>query len=254
MSADKYFSDQLPQLNGENGEKDEKEKKEEKGEKSENEIQNDNGNYNDNDNHHKDTSRELKATETNVNVLNLRENQANYTQVNDAHGANNFVGHSNDVTQVKHDISMNNKAKKEEKIVTLLDYEALKPLELLQYDKRTTLTFFKDVIVTEHSLFALLFKRSLSDPTFIRLPQLVFTLSMQFCLNAMLITDATIDQNANQPSQVTTYINFRIYSCSLLTNLLIALCLFSFLQLYLSLSFCCFGFPEVPMTHSMKAY
>jgi hypothetical protein len=187
MLADEYFLDELPQLENEKAKKNEKE------ERNENEIQNGNNNE------HKDTSRELKSMETNINVLNLRDNEANYTQVNDAHQVNNFVG-----TQVKHDISIDNKAKKDEKIVSLLDYETLSHHELLKYDKRTTFSFFKDVLITEHSLFTLLFKRSLKDPTFIKLLQLVFTLSMQFGLNAMLITNATIDQNANQPNQVTT--------------------------------------------------
>jgi hypothetical protein len=155
-------------------------------------------------NFEKETSRELKEVEPGNDVMNLKENgvqEISYTKITPSIQTNNFVGNEKDM---KTDITLCNKVaiNQSEKIITIMDYDALDPKDLLTYDKRTTFKFFKDSLMLNHSLFTLIFKKSLREPPFIMLLKLVFTLSMQFGLNAMLITDSVIDARADDPSKV----------------------------------------------------
>jgi hypothetical protein len=152
----------------------------------------------------KETSRELKEVEPKNEVMNLKENgiqEISYTKVTPSIQTNNFIGNEKDM---KTDITLCNKVaiNQNEKIITVLDYDALDPKDLLIYDKRTTFKFFKDSLMLNHSLLTLIFKKSLKEPPFLMLLKLVFTLSMQFGLNAMFITDSVIDARADDPSKV----------------------------------------------------
>jgi hypothetical protein len=134
------------------------------------------------------------------NILQLYENKATVTdredilinnkvELNSSHKKNT----NNDMTNIT-----------VERTITLQDYEELTPAKQLTYDKRKNLSFLKDQLAIDHPLFSLLFKRSLIDPLFLRVYQLVFSLSMQFAANAMFYTDSYIDKRLNNQAQVHT--------------------------------------------------
>jgi hypothetical protein len=83
---------------------------------------------------------------------------------------------------------------KNHSMISIPDYDALSPRDLIQYDKRTPMAYFKDILIVDHTILSLIFRKSLKDPLFIRVVMLVFNLSMQFALNAMVYTDDVIDQ------------------------------------------------------------
>jgi hypothetical protein len=139
-----------------------------------------------------ETSRELKVVENNKDVLALKDNEVPSSQVE----VNNYIVPEN--SPDNHDIIVDNKNQQEKnitKIITLEDYEALDYIDSIKHDKRSNLKFFKDKLFVEHSLFSLIFKKSLKDPVYLRMLQTVFTLSLQFASNAILITDNFIDQS-----------------------------------------------------------
>jgi hypothetical protein len=139
-----------------------------------------------------ETSRELKVVENNKDVLQLKDNEVPSSEVE----VNNYIVPEN--SPDKADIILDNKNKQEKnitKIITLEDYEALNYIDSLKHDKRSNLNFFKDKLFVEHSLFSLIFKKSLKDPIYLRMSKTVFTLSLQFASNAILITDNFIDQS-----------------------------------------------------------
>jgi hypothetical protein len=88
------------------------------------------------------------------------------------------------------------------KEITLLDYLSLNPVDLLKYDKRTSVGYLKDFLFVHHSLMNIIFYRSIKNPIFIRLIQFVFGLSTHFAVNALLFTDKYIDGRLADPNSV----------------------------------------------------
>jgi hypothetical protein len=87
--------------------------------------------------------------------------------------------------------------------ITLPDYNALDPSEIMVNDKRKMGRFFKDELTTYHKVFSIISKVSVLDPVFIRTTKLLFGLTMSFCLNAMLYSDIYItDRTTNQVKPV----------------------------------------------------
>jgi hypothetical protein len=162
------------------------------------------------DNHtNKETSRELNKTEINKDdVLQLNNNAEVCKDKETETQTNNFMIPSNDKEVNQLNLHNTNNIEKSEKIISLSDYNSLLPQDLLKYDKRTNMTFLKDILISEHSLLSLLFQKSLKNPAFIRLLRLVFSLNIQFAFNALLITDDYIDQIANNPNKVIIKLTF----------------------------------------------
>jgi hypothetical protein len=143
----------------------------------------------------KETSRELNKVENNK-VLQLKDNDLAIQKTENNQQINNYI--VQDTTQVHADIILHNsKTSLDEKIISVYDYEELNPADMIKYDKRTTYIFLKDKLITEHSLLSLIFKRSLKEPAFIRILKLNFSLSIQFALNGMLMTDDNITAIGN---------------------------------------------------------
>jgi hypothetical protein len=189
------------------------------------------GHEDENKQEHRETSRELKKNiDIDNNVLKLRENTKEIDDCSQQKKENNTIenkSQSNEVimtTEIKNNnkenvgiakddnenekeiIKLNNfigndniklqtDTKLEEnkpKFISLEDYESLEPLKLF-CDKRPFLTMFKDLLIQDHSLISLIFKRSLFDPFFIRLAKFVFEIHMQFVFNAVLFDDSLIE-------------------------------------------------------------
>jgi hypothetical protein len=91
---------------------------------------------------------------------------------------------------------------KQAQLVTLLDYEELEPAEALIYDKRKIFAYLKDKLILEHPILAMILKKSLKEPLFLLLLQFEIVISMQFAINAMLYTDAYIDNRQNDDNSV----------------------------------------------------
>jgi hypothetical protein len=157
-----------------------------------------------------ETSRDLMPVQINnaTDVLRLRDNNEIRSDNQVKIQNNNFMSQENAKEASDTHLKNTDNLKKSRKIIVLADYDALSPQELLKYDKRTTMTFLKDILTIEHSLLSLLFQRSLKNPAFIRLLQLTFSLSIQFAFNALLITDDYIDQRTNNPKKVIIKITF----------------------------------------------
>jgi hypothetical protein len=103
---------------------------------------------------------------------------------------------------VIHNFKCNDKL---DNMISIPDYEELRPNELLKYDTRTTMAYLKDLLIVEHTILSLVFRKSLKDPLFIRVWMLVFCLSMQFAFNALVYTDAVIDQRQVDQQNVSIY-------------------------------------------------
>jgi hypothetical protein len=79
------------------------------------------------------------------------------------------------------------------KVITIPDYDSLAPIDCLTYDKRTNMRYIKDLMVLQHPIISLIFKKSFLDPLFLRILQLIFALTLQVGINAMLYTDGYLD-------------------------------------------------------------
>jgi hypothetical protein len=128
-------------------------------------------------------------------ILQLRENKDPITTERENININNVDNEDARVT--KSDIIAVTK-----ELITIPDYEELSPNELLKLDKRSTLTYLKDLMILDHTILSLVFRKSLKEPLFIRVLQMVFSFSMQFAINAMLYTDDVIDQRQSKLANV----------------------------------------------------
>jgi hypothetical protein len=100
-----------------------------------------------------------------------------------------------------------------QRTISLADYEALNPEELLQFDRRSNSQYFQDLLILEHSLVSLILKRSLRDPLFLRLFKCIFFLSIVLAASAVSISDTFINMNQSDPDNV----NKPLYSLKLTT-------------------------------------
>jgi hypothetical protein len=91
-------------------------------------------------------------------------------------------------------------------IYSLLDYSNLNPKDSLKYDNRNTIKFIKDRFIADHTIINLIFNYSLREPRFIRVINLVFSLSMQLAINSMLYTDSYIEDLLAQANQVNVFL------------------------------------------------
>jgi hypothetical protein len=85
-------------------------------------------------------------------------------------------------------------------------------LESIKYDKRSFKTYLLDNIITHHKILGLIFQISLIHPTFIRINELIFEVSLTSTINALLFTDTNIDKRANSPYKVLLYLIFSMTS------------------------------------------
>jgi hypothetical protein len=145
----------------------------------------------------RDTTRELKENnidiKENKDILQLKENaDGNETKTikNTNVKVNNFI--ELDVKTCKEEKEKSRNLAKP-KIISFEDYRALDPDDL-DYDRRTFMQCFKDLLIENHSIISLLFKRSLFEPCFMRYMKLLFELNMQFAFCAMLFTDSYIEK------------------------------------------------------------
>jgi hypothetical protein len=173
-------------------------------------------------NSQKETSRELKH---NIiienNNLQLKENnkEAEFTIVNNTDNINkesekgnemitmpNEKG--NEMKQVNNFMEVSNQLKapknhleSKPNTISQKDYESLAPEDLF-YDKRTSGKVYTDLLIQEHSLISLVFKRSLFNPLFIRLVRFVLEINLHFGFNAMLFSDRFIEARITNPNSV----------------------------------------------------
>jgi hypothetical protein len=110
---------------------------------------------------------------------------------------NNFIQSQSDDKQLV--------VKKTNHLISLPDYEELGPDDVLLFDKRTSTQLLKDNILTDHPIFSLIFKKSIFDPAFLRVLDLVFQYSIQFSVNAMFFTDNLIESRMSNPNKVKFY-------------------------------------------------
>jgi hypothetical protein len=134
----------------------------------------------------------------NENILQLADNKINTKEEKNQTIYNNFINHpsslDNNPEQAVNVTSV--------VIFSILDYSNLKPTDSLKYDTRNIVTFIKDKLITDHTIINLIFNCSLRNPRFIRIINIIFTLSMQLAINAMLYTDSYIEDILNNSSQV----------------------------------------------------
>jgi hypothetical protein len=134
------------------------------------------------------------------NILQLKENRDDSNTKHDVVINTDFNPNLTD--GVVHNIKCDGKLGD---MVSIPDYEELHPKELLKYDSRTTMAYLRDMLIVEHSVLSLVFRKSLKDPLFIRVWMLVFYHSMQFAFNALVYTDAVIDQRQVDQKDVFIY-------------------------------------------------
>jgi hypothetical protein len=141
------------------------------------------------------------------NILQLKENKDD-TNITKNVGDNVLMTTNFDQPKDKHDGTIIHVAEPNAKLDNMMsipDYEELSPKELLKYDNRTTKAYLIDMLIVEHSILSLVFRKSLKDPLFLRVLMLVFSLSMQFAFNALVYTDDVIDQRLLDKQNVSIY-------------------------------------------------
>ena len=75
---------------------------------------------------------------------------------------------------------------------TLRDFEHMKFLQILKYDKRSFLTVYWDSLLLEHDLISILFKKSIILPLALRIFFFFFNICLDFTTNAIFYTDQYI--------------------------------------------------------------
>jgi hypothetical protein len=157
----------------------------------------------------KETTRELKKDEV---TLTCENNQNNILKLKENENENNHACNTNE----ERDIKMNNfveenkdkaVAKPEIKINHIISYQDYKMLanDELHFDKRRFFTIFKEMLILDHSLISLLFKKSLFEPSFLRLIKFVFEINTQFTFCALLFTDSYIEDRLKYSHLVINY-------------------------------------------------
>jgi hypothetical protein len=141
---------------------------------------------------------DVKTEDNDMGVLQLNENKEVIIFPED------FLQKNNPTTVFTKDASICKNLT--HKYISLADYQALGFINSCKYDKRTHFQFFKDRLILKHTVISLIFKRSLKDPLAIRLQKLIFSISMQFAINAMMYSDSYIDSRLNNSSSVHKYL------------------------------------------------
>jgi hypothetical protein len=162
-----------------------------------------------------DTTRELKNEEVvvtdnnNKNVLKLKDNELEKSKatpipIQDVNfNMNNYIVNSKlGEGNPKNDLGL---FSKHTGLITKKDLEELED-ENLFYDNRTFTTMLKDLLISNHDIIALIFKRSLIDPGYLRLLKFIFECSLQYAINAMLFTDGYIDIRQTKKNQVLIFL------------------------------------------------
>jgi hypothetical protein len=176
----------------------------------------------DNDNLSKTNSQnEVEDKTVAVNKLDKANNVDNMEIVDNVDSANNADKHINTVENGNtQNIVVTDKKNVDEapaKVLTIQDYEELTPLQGLTFDRRTAFQYLKDLMIIEHPVASIIFKRSFIDPPFLQILKETFKLSLQFGINAMLYTDGYIDQSQSQQSDGETVNNSILYRIILFT-------------------------------------
>jgi hypothetical protein len=135
--------------------------------------------------------------EANQEILHLNDNKTDDIKKGKTMAVNNYV----EVTQDNHNIE----TARSNKEYTIHDYEELDSKDKITYDKRSNLKLFKDELILRHSIYSLIFKRSLFDPIFLRILNLTFLLSFQLTLSALTMTDGYIDSRLKNIHRVYKY-------------------------------------------------
>jgi hypothetical protein len=157
--------------------------------------------------------------------LHLKENQFDHIELKndlypiDEHGESNIsdkhmndkegVAYNNFIVDAEDGKSSSTKdtRRMEDVRVTIHDYHCLSMKESIVYDKRSFKNYLVDHIKEHHRLMSLIFKTSLIHPVFIRTNELIFEMSLQFSISALLFTDTYIDDRAKNPNNVSLFIN-----------------------------------------------
>jgi hypothetical protein len=139
----------------------------------------------------KETTRELNKENNQEIIYNNRLNII---------GINNFM----EIDTNKGSDAKRYKGK--QKIISYVDYKKLDAEELF-YDQRTFTKFLKDNLIYSHPIISLFFKKSLTEPAFIRFIKLLFETNMQFCIGAMLFTDSYIEKRLKSQIKVNNIFN-----------------------------------------------
>jgi hypothetical protein len=143
-----------------------------------------------NDNKNLELDDDEQQEKGNENKLQLRENKIVTTERENLQ----VDSHDIEITRTVTNVSTRGKTNEVKNIITMLDYDCLLPNDSLKYDNRKNISYLKDILIIEHPLLSLIYKHSLLDPMFMRLLQLEFSLCMQVGINALLYSDAYIDQ------------------------------------------------------------
>lgn len=153
----------------------------------------------------KGESSKLSITNNSPIILNFDKQSIinknnNHHQVN----LNNVLLITKPSKQIKSKDDIKNSSKNEVHQITLKDYTALSLKERLKYDRRSFFKYLTDHIRTEHPLISIIFKRSLLEPVFIRYSLFMYSLIMNFAINAVMFSDDYIDIRAQSASSRVT--------------------------------------------------
>jgi hypothetical protein len=86
--------------------------------------------------------------------------------------------------------------------ITRLDYESLEPAQVYRFDNRSYCDYLSDEIIRGHRLANIIFETTLFCPLYVKVSRIVFDLTLKFCFNALLTTQADIDARALNPDRV----------------------------------------------------
>jgi hypothetical protein len=123
------------------------------------------------------------------NYILYRKDDVNYERINNSETFDKSV---NKIKKKEYD-----KLKKF-KEPTMKDYDELDPDIAIQLDKRPFFRLFFDFLVSENSLFELIFKRSIIEPLWIRIVMFIYNLSIMFAMSALLYSDDMVDSKSDK--------------------------------------------------------
>jgi len=112
-----------------------------------------------------------------------------------------LVGNNNILKAPKKIKLINNQLRKI-KLITLKDYDALSPYELMDFDRRGFFRLFWDIAIIDHPILNLLFFNSLMEPLWVRFIVFLFEFKVGLAMSALFFSDDYIDARSEVPAEL----------------------------------------------------
>lgn len=89
-----------------------------------------------------------------------------------------------------------------DEVITFLDYNQMSNDQIIEQDNRSPWRIYKDIFYIRHDLSYSFVYPNIFDPFHIRISYLFLTISITFCINAILFSDEQIENRNLESNKV----------------------------------------------------